>query len=392
MLVFTYTANPLRLLDLSARAQAPGLRLTALVDQRLESAFAPHRSHFDRVYHVPVEYAHHCFVGAFGTTALDAVTAEARRSPDLRLLSFFEGDIESTAALRDRFGLPGTTAAEARRCRDKLVMKEAVRERGHSVPDAVGLDFSTDPVELFAVCESRLGLPFLIKPVCLGGSLGVSRVRCYRDFEDCARGRMDTGYFAEQEIRGELMHLDLVIDDDGPAWFGCSEYNRPTLDFGAGRPVGSMPVLPSHPRHGEWRDYAVDIAEALGVRAGLVHIEVIRTAEGVCFIEAAGRASGGLVTTVYRKMFGYNMIQAEFSRCLGLSYRPDPPDGLAHFWAMLSDRSDVPRRLDERGIPSTILPASAGPQVPGSLIGRYDTLLASHPDHDRLRDAFAAVV
>ena len=392
MLVFTYTANPLRMLDLTARAEAPGLRLTALVDQRLEAVFAPHRSHFDRIYYVPVDYSHHCFVEAFGAVALDAVASEAHRSPDLRLLSFFEGDIEATAALRDRFGLPGTTAAAIRRCRDKLLMKAAVRERGHSVPEAVGLDFSTDPAELFALCESRLGLPFLIKPARLVGSLGVNRVRCYPDFEDCARHRLDTSYFAEQEISGELMHLDLVIDDDGPAWFGCSDYNRSTLDFGAGRPVGSMPILPNHPRHSEWRDYAVDIAGALGIQAGLAHIEVIRTAGDLYFIEAAARASGGLVTAVYREMFGYNMIQAEFRRCLGLGYQPGRPGGLAHFWAMLPECSEVPRRLDARGVSSTTFPASAGPRIPGSLIGRYDTLLASHADYDHLRDVFTALV
>lgn len=399
MLVFTYTLNPLRLLDLAALRRARDVRLTALVDQRLRADFEAFGEAFvglfDRVYYCGVRYLNHCFAEEFDEAAADAITGELRVSDQLQLLSFFEGDLEAAAGLRDRFGLDGMSAGATRRFRNKLEMKLALSDHGLLVPKALEVDWSADSETLFARCASELGTPFLVKPVALGGSLGVSLVSTRQQLEACRRQRFPTAYFAEEEIAGEMLHLDAVVVSGRPVWFGCSRYNLPTLAFSRGKPVGSMPLLPDHPHYGALRDYTAGCVRALQVDESLLHIEVIRRGDDLFFIEAAARASGGLAAMVYHRMFGYNMIQAHVAARVGVHYRPDVPDGSAYFWLMLPEAArtqDATREfLRGRSISVEALPSTAGSRVRGSLVGRHDTLLAAHADYPHLSDAFTAV-
>lgn len=399
MLVFTYTLNPLRLLDLAALRRARDMRLTALIDQRLrtdlEALGEAFEGFFDRVYYCGVRYLNHCFAEEFDEAAADAVAREIRLCDQLQLLSFFEGDLDATARLRDRFGLDGMSASATRRFRNKLDTKLALSNHGLSVPKALELDWSLDSKTLFARCASELGRPFLVKPVALGGSLGVTLVSTRQQLDACRRQRFPTAYFAEEEIAGELLHLDAVVVSGRPVWFGCSRYNLPTLAFSRGKPVGSMPLLPDHPHYGVLRDYTAACVRALQVDESLLHIEVIRRGDHLFAIEAAARASGGLVAMVYHRMFGYNMIQAHVATRVGVQYRPDVPDGSAYFWLMLPETArtqDVTRDyLRGRSISVEVLPSTAGSRVRGSLVGRHDTLLAAHADYRHLFDAFTAV-
>ena len=391
MLVFTYTLNPLRLLDLSSLREATELRLTALVDVRLREAFGSYEGFFDEVYYVEVRYRNHCFAEEFDAAAMEAVDRESKGCDQLRLLSFFEGDLEVTARLRDQFHLVGMSARDTRRFRDKIAMKQLVSGCRLTVPKALELDWSRDTHALFAQCESELGLPFLVKPVALGGSLGVVRISSLEQFVECGRHRLDTAYMAEEEIVGEMLHLDSMVVDDRPTWFGCSRYNMAPLDFGRGKPVGSMPLLADDPQFRSLRDYAAAVARALRVHESLLHIEVIRQGDQLFFIEAAARASGGLVAMVYDRMFGYNMIQAQVTSQIGLEYRTESRDGSAYFWLFEPDGTSVREYLAERSIACETVPSAAGRRVARSLVGRHDTLLASHADYRYLSDAFTAV-
>jgi len=392
LLVITYTLNPFRMLDVGAlRRQPHHLRLTALVDQRLEQAFAPYESLFDYVYYLDVEYTNHCFVEAFSDAATDAVARELTICRGLKLLSFFEGDIEATAKLRDSFDLPGMGSNEARRFRDKLTMKQQVSAHHHDVPRALKLDWALPAEATFSRCVSELGIPFVIKPIALGGSLGVTRVASFEQFEGCRHRHLDAAYMAEEEITGDLLHLDMVVNQGNPSWFGCSQYNLTTLAFAQGRPVGSMPLLPDDPSYCALRDYASDIRRSLSVHDGIVHIEVFRRNDKIYFIEAAARASGGLATLVYHKMFGYNMIQAMTDYQVGLAYEPRCPDGLAYFWLLLPDGVDVRPRLLDLEIQYELFPPGDGAQIPGSLIGQHARIIAWHEDPAYLHNAFMAI-
>ena len=107
IMIFTYTINSARMLDMNHFRQHKNHRITALVDSELKYLFTPYEPLFDDVYYFEIHYKHHCFIESFSKVAKDAIIKELALCERLKLISFFEGDIEATAKLRDQFHLSG---------------------------------------------------------------------------------------------------------------------------------------------------------------------------------------------------------------------------------------------------------------------------------------------
>jgi len=391
LVVITYSMNPLLMLNVPRLRRLPGIRVTALVDRVRQPVFEHYAPIFDQVSYIDVEYRDHCFVERFSVTAQDVVAREVALCSRLVVMSFCEGDIEATADLRNRFNLPGMSVADVEKFRDKMLMKQIV-SKNHDVPRAVALDAEVPNPELFSLCADTLGIPFIVKPTDLCGSLGVAEISVYEEFDAKCVRPMTGNFMAEEKISGDLLHLDVVVAAGTVKWFGCSQYNLPLDRFLDGSAIGSIPLLPGDPWHIRLSDYATSVVQSFSVDDAILHIELFRCGDRLIFLEAAARPSGGLISVLYEKMFGYNVYQAAVEGRLGLGYEPAAPDGLNYFWLLLPpDDVDTCRKLNDFGIPFELYPGGTGQKVPGSLIGTYDRVLASHDNYRHLYRAFMAV-
>jgi hypothetical protein len=391
LVVITYSMNPLLMLNVPQLRRLPGIRVTALVDRLRQPAFECYEPLFDCVSYIDIDYRDHCFIERFPVTAEDVVAPEVTLCSQLVIMSFCEGDIEATAELRNRFNLPGMSPSAVEKFRDKMLMKQIISEI-HDVPRAVALDWKLPTSDLFSLCSDTLGIPFIVKPTELCGSLGVVEVSMYEEFDATCLRRVADDYMAEEKISGDLLHLDVVVASGTVRWFGCSQYNLPLDRFLHGSAIGSIPLLPEDPWHIRLRDYATSVAQSFSVGDAILHIEVFRRGDHLLFLEAAARPSGGLISVLYEKMFGYNMYQAAVEGRMGLDYEPMATDGRSYFWLLLPpDDVNTCRKLRDCGIPFELYPGGTGLQVPGSLIGAYDRVLASHDDYHHLYRSFMAV-
>lgn len=106
---------------------------------------------------------------------------------------------------------PGVLASSA--SMDKEVMKRLCREQGLPVVDWVTLRGAMDPEE---ACR-KLRFPMFVKPVNLGSSVGISKVRNCAALKEAVKlaGQFDTKVIVEQGITGRELEC-AVIGNESP--------------------------------------------------------------------------------------------------------------------------------------------------------------------------------
>ncbi len=366
--LITYTLNSFLMIDLEQLRQAGNFRFIAVVDENLKSVFLPYEAAFDLVYYIPITFSNVFFVESFPEKATLAIESELLINSSIHLISFFEGDVEATAKLRDRFDIPGLSYKQAILFRDKLLMKETLLSQGVLIPKGFYLDFNLPCKSLFESCKTELGLPFIVKPVHLAASVGFKNIQSYNEFHAFYLNHIDTDYMAEEKLDGDLYHLDVVVSQGAVKWFGCSQYNLPTTEFMHHHPIGSMPLLPKensliskeealspdvlkiYDLHETFKNYASKIPEYFGIQDAILHVEIFKTAEKIYFLEVAARPSGGLVVSVYRKMFGYDIIQASLCYLAAIEYLGEKTEGLSYFWMSFPEKEHAEEHLHKLNI------------------------------------------
>jgi len=103
-----------------------------------------------------------------------------------RMEATVEAHILTSARVRERCGIPGTSERTAFLCRDKPAMKEELRVLGIPCAASVGAD-SPDEARLFA---ERVGFPLILKPRDGAGAAGTYRVDDDAELEEAI---VDTG-------------------------------------------------------------------------------------------------------------------------------------------------------------------------------------------------------
>ena len=98
---------------------------------------------------------------------------------------------------------------------DKDVAKRLLRDAGIPVSKFL-VATRTDPVS-FVVAKKKLGLPLFIKPANMGSSVGVSKVRTKKEYDDALGGALkyDTKVMIEEFIKGRELEC-AVLGNESP--------------------------------------------------------------------------------------------------------------------------------------------------------------------------------
>jgi ATP-grasp domain len=202
-------------------------------------------------------------------------------------------------ALGERLGLPSNDSPRSAARRDKNAMNEALRSAGLRTAEALK---TSDAEEAVAWAEGRGGAPAVVKPLDSAGTDGVSI---------CADAAALRGAFAAQLGRPNALHganEELLVQEllegtqlfvNSISWDGVHHVSEVWRDNklrrGANFIYDYEELLP---RHGEQQDqvvpYVESVLDALGIRYGPAHTEVMLTATGPVLVESGARMHGSV--------------------------------------------------------------------------------------------------
>jgi biotin carboxylase len=208
-----------------------------------------------------------------------------------------EAGVDFADALSERMGLL-TNGTDIPNRRDKKIQQELIKAAGlRSVRQAGGSEF--DQVKDFLETEQY---PVVLKPTESAGSDGVKLCHSFKEarehFELLMKSQMVNGgqcpaVLCQEFLRGKEYVVDHVSRDGIHKTTMVWVYDKRPANGSAFVYFGCVPVDPQSPEARILIPYVRGVLDALGVRNGPSHGEVMMTAEGPCLVEMNCRAHGG---------------------------------------------------------------------------------------------------
>ncbi|PKB90568.1 hypothetical protein A8A01_06100, partial [Ewingella americana] len=270
----------------------------------------------------------------------------------------------AASLLTEHYQLHGNDCQTIPHCRDKFVMKQILQEAGLPVPRFAAFRTLSELKNLIA----EFGLPVVIKPRELAGSLGVLKISHEQEIEEVfARCVTDVISLNGESFAPEDL---FQVEEYVPAWQEVSvevinqgDYHRAmavTDKYLGEEPnfveVGhSMPSL--HSDNQALRDIAERACHALGIRYGVAHFEARITPAGeIKIIEVGARTGGDTIMDLVERTYGINPYEL-------------------HVLSHLNKLKPLPETLEPRGLSAVaFIKADVG-------VIEKITLPASLPDH-----------
>lgn len=234
--------------------------------------------------------------------AMQAAATELAQPGFDRIETIDEPLVDPAAALREHFGVPGLSLATAKLCRDKVAMKEFLRE--HDVPCAMS-ESVTSVAEAVAFAE-RCGYPLVAKPVDGFGSLATYRCDDQKQLEEALQKLKPSPkrrIALEEFIEGHEGFFDTMCDDDGVRHEFGSHYYPGCLEATLHRWISPQIAVTNRldeKGYQELRAMNQRIVDALQLRNCATHMEWFFGPKGLKFGEIGARPAGEKIWDMYR--------------------------------------------------------------------------------------------
>jgi hypothetical protein len=279
-----------------------------------------------------------------------------------RVLSPFELSVPVAGYLRSYFGLPGLSFETANLFTNKYLMKRRAVAAGLPVT-AFRVAYSLADVRPKA---DELGWPVVIKPVLGGGTLDVVVLDSADALARFAVSpaaepirRLDIPLIVEKYVELEAEYNCNGIVHDGEVIFAAAlKYPFPLLDCPTGLNA-SFTLPPEHPDRAEILDLHARTVHAFGLRAGVTHMEFLKTRDGLLAGEIACRPPGGGIPGGVALHYGVDIWRAFRETSLGLApeIRPTEREGLLMTYLLPIKRGRIVRlstAADLSAVPSVV--------------------------------------
>lgn len=274
--------------------------------------------------------------------------------------------VRSAVAVSEHYGIRHNPSATVNRCRDKLIMKEALRAAGLPVPRFGA--FATY-AELVALVN-EIGLPVVIKPRELAGSVGVIKVssadeleaafaQCIADIKSLGGAYMTPeDVFLVEEYIAAQNEVSVEVINEGKlhrAIAVTDKYLGPEPYFVE---VGhSMPSV--HANNATLIDIAERACAALEIEYGMAHFEARITPAGeVRIIEVGARTGGDAIMDLIERSYGINPYQLHVASYLGKELGLPttlPPRGLSAISFLKANEGVIESVSPPKSLPDTIV-------------------------------------
>jgi D-alanine-D-alanine ligase-like ATP-grasp enzyme len=212
-----------------------------------------------------------------------------------RIVGVLEAMMVHLASVRERFGVEGTSVHVAELFRDKAKMKDALRAAGLPVARHA-LVGSAEDARAFA---ERVGFPMVVKPLAGMGSQSTFRVKSPGELLHALGGMNacpEAPVLAEEMLSGSEHTLETITLGGEPRATSFSRYLPGCLEVLENPWIQWTCILPREvdtPLHARARDLGRLAIRALGLDAGMTHMEWFERPDGSLVIgEIAQRPPG----------------------------------------------------------------------------------------------------
>jgi carbamoylphosphate synthase large subunit len=321
-----------------------------------------------------------------------------------RIEATVEAHILPTARVREAAGIPGLTVEAATLCRDKPLMKEALRAAGVATAASAGVSTPEEAREFVA----SVGYPVIFKPRAGAGAAGTSRVEDDAELEAAiAEHGLGRGGSAavEEFVSGHEAFYDTLSVGGIVALDFVSHYYPNVLEAMRTRWISPQIVVTNRidaPGYDEVRTLGQKVIEALGIGTSATHMEWFFGPKGLRFSEIGARPPGvGLWDLycaandldVYREWANaivHRKVERRPSRRFAagiIALRPDRDGRIAGY----SGADEVQRRFGEWILDAHLPPEGTPTQPVGAGYMANAWVRMRHPDYDVLREMLDAV-
>ncbi|MFI0262246.1 ATP-grasp domain-containing protein [Streptomyces sp. NPDC017056] len=258
--------------------------------------------------------------GAFTETLtydgdLEALLAAVRPAAPAFVLPGNETGVDLADTLARRLGLPGNTRYERRVRRDKYDMAMAVRAYGLRAPDTLRTA-RFDTALAWAKAHGRW--PLVVKPADSAGTDNV--FFCADPVELCTsfghilssaniEGARNETVVIQEHLTGTEYFANTVSVAGRHHIAEIWRYHKRRGRGGAAVYDYEEPLAAGDPAAAALKPYLLGVLDALGVRYGPAHSEVMLTAEGPVLIETGARLAGSILPHVVSRCFGTNHVE-----------------------------------------------------------------------------------
>ena len=222
---------------------------------------------------------------------------------------------ESVAVVRERLGIRGMDASEARRFRDKSLMKSTLREAG--IPCAKHC-LATSADEALSFADEYL--PLVAKPPAGAGAMDTFRVDERAQLEQwLAAVGPDTPspsrpVLLEEFVVGDEFSFDSVTVDGAEVFHSISSYSPTPLEVMSTPWIQWTVLFPrdiSGPEFAPIAEAGPKALQALGMVTGMSHMEWFRRPDGTIAISEVGaRPPGAQITSLLSYAHGHDFYRA----------------------------------------------------------------------------------
>ncbi|GKW11488.1 MULTISPECIES: acetyl-CoA carboxylase biotin carboxylase subunit family protein [Pectobacterium] len=248
--------------------------------------------------------------------------------------------VRAASLVTEHYGLAGNSRQTIHNCRDKFVMKQLLKDAGLPVPRFAA--FST--LEELKDHIREIGLPVVIKPREMAGSLGVLKITCEEEIEPSfSRSVADViSLNGESHAPEDLFQVEEYVtarQEVSVEVINQGDYHRAIAV--TDKYLGNEPhfveighTVPSvHSDNTQLRDIAERACHALGVHYGVAHFEARITPAGeIKIIEVGARTGGDTIMDLVERSYGINPYELHIlSHLNALKPLPDTllPRGLS---------------------------------------------------------------
>ncbi|MFJ3881039.1 ATP-grasp domain-containing protein [Streptomyces sp. NPDC090077] len=261
----------------------------------------------------PEDYVH--WLVCPDDSAVDATVAALAALDPVAVIPGQEPGVRLADTLSERLGLAtnGTALSAARR--DKFEMIETLRAAGIRCAE----QFKSGSPQAVADWTRALGsLPVVVKPLSSASADNVYICHSAEEAEAAARhvlacddvfGRRNTEALVQSFLAGPEFSVDSVSADGRHHLADVWESRRTSI--GGGRQIYDMAVLldPDSEPVPALRTYVRTVLDALGIRHGASHAEIILTPQGPTLVEIGARMNGAMIPDFYREVLGTDVAR-----------------------------------------------------------------------------------
>ena len=227
-----------------------------------------------------------------------------------------EPDVIRAAQLRELLDLPGQKTASALAFRNKVIMKDHLRESGIRVPAYRAVDSAYTALQFV----EEHGYPVVIKPAMGSGSFGTNVIRDEAELDRYLAQAPRTEMEIERFVDGPMYHVDGLIIDGQLAFISPFRYVNDCLSYRKSEFLGFHTVGTDDPLYPRLVANAWTIVATLpSPRHMAFHCELWHTPDDqIVFCEIASRTGGALISSTIHRSFGFHIDKEWFYAECGL--------------------------------------------------------------------------